>query len=295
VLAGHNRPKYSKHDIAFRGLTNCAHDGCMLTGEVKKEKYVYYRCTGNRGKCDLPRFKEEELANRLGEPLKGLQVPPKIVDQIVATLREDQSHAADRLNVERARLQARLTIIQGRMDAAYTDKLDGKISEDFWERKTAEWNAEERQVKLALDGLTDGGADDVALNAQKVLELANKAYLLYVTQDSAEKAKLLRMLCWNFSVDDASVMPAYKYPFDVIFKRAKTEEWSGRRDSNSLALFPKEILYQQIGLSLRRVVPRVVPLWPGDDHGSECHQTNRNSSLGPLLPCCSEQQREDQS
>jgi len=37
------RSKYSKHDIAFRGLMNCAHDGCMLTGELKKQKYVYYR------------------------------------------------------------------------------------------------------------------------------------------------------------------------------------------------------------------------------------------------------------
>lgn len=59
VLAGHNRPKYSKRDIAFRGLMNCAHDGCMLTGEIKKEKYVYYRCTGNRGKCDLPASKKK--------------------------------------------------------------------------------------------------------------------------------------------------------------------------------------------------------------------------------------------
>ncbi len=36
VLTGHNRPKYFKRDIAFRGLLNCAHDGCMLTGEVQK-------------------------------------------------------------------------------------------------------------------------------------------------------------------------------------------------------------------------------------------------------------------
>jgi hypothetical protein len=76
VLAGHNRPKPSKREIAFRGLMNCAHDGCMLIGDVQKEKYVYYRCTGHRGKCELPRFREEDIANRLGEPLKGLQVPP---------------------------------------------------------------------------------------------------------------------------------------------------------------------------------------------------------------------------
>jgi site-specific DNA recombinase len=71
VLAGHNRPKYSKRDIAFRGLMNCAHDGCMLTGDVQKEKYVYYRCTGNRGKCNLPRFREEVLAERLAQFLSS--------------------------------------------------------------------------------------------------------------------------------------------------------------------------------------------------------------------------------
>lgn len=32
----------------------------------------------------------------------------------------------------------------------------------------------------------------------------------------------------------------------------------GGRDSNPLALFPKVILYQQIGLSLRRVVPKAI-------------------------------------
>lgn len=79
VLAGHSRPKYSKREIAFRGLMNCAYDGCMITGDVQKRKYVYYRCTGYRGKRDLPRFREKDFAERLGEPLKGLQVPEEIV------------------------------------------------------------------------------------------------------------------------------------------------------------------------------------------------------------------------
>jgi len=38
VLTGHNRPKYSKKDIAFRGLMTCAYDDCMVTGEVQKAK-----------------------------------------------------------------------------------------------------------------------------------------------------------------------------------------------------------------------------------------------------------------
>jgi site-specific DNA recombinase len=113
----------------------CAYDGCMVTGEVQKAKYVYYRCTGHRGKCDLPRFREEDIAHRLGEPLKGLQVPEEVVSKIVSTLRDDQKQSASKVSVERSRLEGRLTSIRNRMDGAYSDKLDGKIPEDFWERK----------------------------------------------------------------------------------------------------------------------------------------------------------------
>ena len=38
-----------------------------------------------------------------------------------------------------------------RLDQAYLDKLDGKISEEFWMRKSAEWFAEEQQIKKPFD------------------------------------------------------------------------------------------------------------------------------------------------
>jgi site-specific DNA recombinase len=168
-------------------LMNCAHDGCMLTGDVQKKKYVYYRCTSHRGKCDLPRFREEDIADRLGEPLKGLQVPLEIVSQIVATLREDQKKAQGKVSAEQTRLESRLSTIRNRMDVAYVDKLDGKIPEDFWDRKMSEWRVEEQQVKMAIDGLREVETVDRSLEAEQVFELANKAYYLYLTQNAPEK------------------------------------------------------------------------------------------------------------
>ncbi len=232
ILTGHNRPKYSKHGVAFRGLMRCAYDGCTLTGDVQKSKYVYYRCTGHKGKCDLPRFRQEDVENRLGEPLKGLQVPPTIVSQIVQTLRTDQSRVAGKISSERTQMQARLSAIRGRMGKAYTDKLDGKIAEDFWERQMTEWRAEEQHVQMAILGLANAETTDRAVDAQKIFELANNAYSLYISQNPSEKAKLLRMLFSNCSVDAVSITPTYRKPFDLIFQRAKKEEWSGRLDSN---------------------------------------------------------------
>jgi site-specific DNA recombinase len=54
----------------------------MVTAEFKKQKYMYYRCSGYRGKCDLPRMREAELGQRLGEVLKNIHIPDDVLAQI---------------------------------------------------------------------------------------------------------------------------------------------------------------------------------------------------------------------
>jgi site-specific DNA recombinase len=58
VLSGKARPRKQIHEFAFSGLLRCAYDNCAVTAEFKKQKYTYYRCTGYRGKCDLPYFRD---------------------------------------------------------------------------------------------------------------------------------------------------------------------------------------------------------------------------------------------
>ena len=74
---------------------------------------------------------------------------------------------------------------------------------------------------------------DSLLNAKRTLELANKAYYLYITQNPAEKAQLLKMVASNCRFDGVSFCTTYRKPFDVIFEKAKWKEWRALRDSNS--------------------------------------------------------------
>ena len=78
----------------------------------------------------------------------SFEAPPEIVSKIVAAVREDQNQSAGKESAERTRLETRLTSIRSRMDAAYVDKLDGKIPEDFWQRKMSEWQTDEQQVRI---------------------------------------------------------------------------------------------------------------------------------------------------
>ena len=232
---GHHKPKYRKHEFAYSGLLRCAYDDCMVTAELKKGKYAYYHCTGYRGKCELPYFREEELGERLGEVLKKIHIPDQVLGPLQKAIVEDRGRSEEHRGHEAERLRQRLAAIRRRIDQAYLDKLDGKISEDFWLRKMEEWQGEEQQILIAIQGLDEIKPDRV-LDSVRILELANKAYSLYVRQDSTERAKLLRIVLSNCRLDATSVYPTYRKPFDLICGAAKTAEWYARGDSNTRPL-----------------------------------------------------------
>jgi site-specific DNA recombinase len=232
VFRGHNRPTYRSHDFAYRGLLTCAYDNCTVTAEIKKAKYTYYHCTGGRGKCELPYFPEEELGDRLGGVLKNIQIPDPILAQLQNSLLNDEGRTQEITKQQRERNAQRLSQVHRRMDQAYTDKVDGKISEEFWNRKSEEWQGEENQIK-ASNQVLEAVIPGRFLDAARTLELANKAYSLYFKQDHAERAKLLKMVLSNCAIDAVSLYPTYRKPFHLIFEKVKTKEWCARGDSNS--------------------------------------------------------------
>ncbi len=231
VFRGRNKPRYGTHDFPYRGLLTCAYDDCKVTAEIKKGKYTYYRCTQFRGKCALPYFREEELGDRLAKILVDIHIPDGVLAQLQASLLSDKGREEEIQEQQEQFFEQGLTMVRRRLDQAYQDKLDGKISEDLWGRKSAEWQIEEQQILASIRSLKAAKPERL-LDAARILELANKACFLYVKQPPAEKAKLLKMVLSNCAIDAVSIYPTYRKPFDLIFQRVKTEGWRARRDSN---------------------------------------------------------------
>lgn len=90
-----NKTRKVKHDFAFTGLVRCGHCGCMLVGELKKGRYIYYHCTGNRGKCPEPYTRQEVLTREFSGVLKQLVIPGPILawlgDAVVSSDRTEQA------------------------------------------------------------------------------------------------------------------------------------------------------------------------------------------------------------
>ena len=111
------------------------------------------------------------------------------------------------------------------------DYVSGKISEDFWTRKSQEWEAKVWTIDAERARLGQPRPCVMATTAQ-ILELARKAEFLYQTQDPAERRRLLETVLSNCTFDRGTLSPTYSKPFDLLVRGNETGNWRGRRDSN---------------------------------------------------------------
>ena len=176
VLDGRHAKKNRrvKHDFAFSGFIACGHCGCSIVGEIKKQRYVYYHCTGFRGRCDEPYVREEVIEQQFTDLLGRLYFDDEVLEWVGDAL--DASHADERREHEEAikRLRAEYDRLQTRIHAMYVDKLDGKIDGVFFERMSGEWRREQDRCRREIE--RHQTADQSYLEeGVRILELAQNA------------------------------------------------------------------------------------------------------------------------
>ena len=66
------------------------HGFVVTPREFGKGQYVYYHCTGHRGRA-ATRTSEGELVQKFGEVLQGVRVPKELAGKLATVLRESQT------------------------------------------------------------------------------------------------------------------------------------------------------------------------------------------------------------
>ncbi len=206
------RRKKRKHDFAFSGLIQCGYTGGSLVGDLKKGKYIYYRAIGAKG---VPYVKEEELERQFCETLKKLRFDDEVLEWVCQALKE--SHMDKRVYHEEAlsRLQSEYNRLETRIDGMYVDKLDGKISEAFFEEKSMTWREEQKIIIVKMESLQNASQNYIEEGIQ-LLELAQNAGFLFMKQSAHEKRHLLNFLLSNCIWKDGVLTVRYKQPFDIL-------------------------------------------------------------------------------
>ncbi|MCD6120384.1 MAG: zinc ribbon domain-containing protein, partial [Spirochaetales bacterium] len=80
VIRNKNHTRASVRGFACTGLLKCGECGCSITAEIKKDRYIYYHCTFDKGKCGGSYVREEELERQFGEILKQFEFSQVVFD-----------------------------------------------------------------------------------------------------------------------------------------------------------------------------------------------------------------------
>jgi DNA invertase Pin-like site-specific DNA recombinase len=229
-----NKTRKVKHDFAYSGLVHCGHCGCLLVGELKKGKYVYYHCTGNRGKCTEPYTRQEVLTREFATVLQELVIPQSILEWLGdAVLSSDQTEHAARAQAIK-KLQARHDQIQARIETMYLDKLDERITQEFFDKHSAAWRREQDGLLRKIQDIQK--ATPAPLDqAVDMLRLTSRASELFVQQSAAEQRRLLQVIVEKSAWRDGTLRTNLFEPFEILrhsnqesYRKEKGNSGSGR-------------------------------------------------------------------
>jgi site-specific DNA recombinase len=225
-----NKTRKVKHDFAFSGLIRCGHCGCMLVGELKKHRYVYYHCTGNRGKCPEPYTRQEYLTGEFANILQELVIPQPVLDWLQeSVLQSDRTEHASREQAIK-RLQSQHGQIESRIEQMYIDKLNGQITEEFFVRMAAA-KREEQQALLRKILTIQTAAPTPLDEAVDMLRLTSRASELFVQQPAAEQRRLVGILLESAAWQDGELRTTLFEPFELL-RRSNRESYTKQKENN---------------------------------------------------------------
>lgn len=230
-----NKPLYrNEHDFIFANFIKCADCGCSISAEIKKEKYIYYRCSWGKGKANCSQhkyFKQEELEKQFDEVVKRISIIEEhknwIIEALKLSFEDEKQYNEERITS----LQSQAQKLRDRLSKLYIDKLDGIVSNEFWFEKNNEWKNQLETIETLLSAHKETSMKYLN-EGIKTLELCTNAYRLYSNQNAQEKLNLLKILLQNCTLKDGKLDYTYKKPFDILAKGLAFSKKYPGQDSN---------------------------------------------------------------
>ena len=141
-----------------------------------------------------------------------------------ARTREEQDHARE----QRAELQRQLSLLEGQKDRLLNLRLLEEIEADTFAAKSTELRDRAATLTLQIEALNRGHDEDADI-AIRAFELSQSLADKWVTADYAAKRRILEIICLNFRLDDVSLYPVMRKPFDLLAEGLLSQKSRGER------------------------------------------------------------------
>ena len=233
--------KWGTKHFAFKGLLECGECFRTVSGDRKIKKtgkeYVYYRCTKHKTDCSQKPINENKVDKQILDTLKDIQLPKDTIAYITEALKDSLSIKRNTTDRERKRLEEQKGKMMTRLDRLYEDKLDGNITEEFYNSKFEDYTEKVKGFDRHILNYTQADIDYYRFGSS-IFGLASMASKLYQMANDEEKRELLGFLFSNCQLLDRKLVITYRKPFDIILRHNKsfrTQENGLTKSKNTLS------------------------------------------------------------
>jgi site-specific DNA recombinase len=101
----------------------------------------------------------------------------------------------------------------------------------LYNKKSEEYRLKQQELRGKISRLSIAD-EDYYLTSEYILQLANKAYDLFLSSEAEEKRQLLKLTLQNLKLRGINIDFELVKPFDQVFACTNRQRWLGEEDSN---------------------------------------------------------------
>ena len=205
-LSGQSKAKTHDEQFPYQGLMRCPICGGVLSPELKKGKYIYYHCNDYHKKgCKAKSYiNQNTVDTAIVNILKSFKITKSILDDVLRCIKEVHNAKNGYREHTVSEINKSISVLNNRISQAYNDKLDGKITEDFWKKKTKPWHEEISDLENQRTRIKK--ADEEFYNmCEMLLKFCKNAHDMYLNGTVEEKRFITSTVISNITYHDKNL------------------------------------------------------------------------------------------
>lgn len=217
ILFSKTAPKISRHNYLFKGLIRCKE--CKGTITWEKHKGILYGHCNHYKDCKQQTWsKEHEVTKQLLKAFVSLEIKNKrLIEWIKKALKDSHKDEIAYYTAQRDELQSQFNKLENRLDKLYEDKLDGKITQEFYDAKFKKYSEEKENTQKKLKKLSNKHVKHYDLGIS-IYELSQRATAIFQKAGDDDKRKLIKLVFAELHLDEGILHYVYTKPFALLLK-----------------------------------------------------------------------------
>ncbi|PIR42693.1 hypothetical protein CO058_00540 [candidate division WWE3 bacterium CG_4_9_14_0_2_um_filter_35_11] len=262
LLKSKTTPKYNKHNYRYKGLLKCVECGGGVTWE-KQKGLIYGHCNGYRDCSKKKYVKQNEIDEQIICRLDELKIKnERLLAWVGKAIREQNRNEINYYEAISTDLVSKKNMYERRISMLYNDKLDGKVTESFYNQKIDEFRGESEKIENTINK-NQGAFNKYGKLGTNLYDLSQRASYIYKEAKSeSHRRSLVNLMFSELILDAMSLQAKYNEAFDLIHNIVSVTN-SSKVEKNSININNIfEPVESVVNTGISNNLDALRPIWP---------------------------------